>query len=81
MAQYTIRNIPEILDRELRERARARGISLNEATIEAMRRGLGITDDFVEYHDLDDLVGTWKDDELFDQAVAEQDTVDPGLWR
>ena len=31
MPQYTIRNIPEALDRELRERAKRKGISLNAA--------------------------------------------------
>ncbi len=79
--QYTIRNIPDVLDHELRERARRRGMSLNEAAIDALRRGLGIADDVVEYDDLDDLVGTWKKDEAFDQALADQDTIEPDLWR
>lgn len=81
MPQYTIRNIPDSLDQELRERARRRGMSLNEAAIDALRRGLGISDDVVEYHDLDDLIGTWKKDEAFDRALADQDTIEPDLWR
>jgi hypothetical protein len=81
MPQYTIRNIPDALDQELRERAKRRGMSLNEAAIEALKRGLGITDSAVEYDDLDDLIGTWKDDEAFDQALADQDTIEPDLWR
>ena len=81
MPQYTIRNVPDILDQELRERAKRRGMSLNEAAIDALRRGLGISDDVVEYDDLDDLVGTWKKDEAFDQALADQDTIEPGIWR
>ena len=79
--QYTIRNIPDALDQELRERARRRGTSLNEAAIDALKRGLGITEDAVEYDDLDDLIGTWKDDEAFDQALADQDTIDVDIWR
>ena len=79
--QYTIRNIPDTLDRELRERARRRGMSLNEVTIDALRRGVGITDSGVEYDDLDDLIGTWVDDKEFDQALADQDVVEPDLWR
>ena len=81
MPQYTIRNIPDALDQELRERARRRGTSLNEAAIYALKRGLGITEDAVEYNDLDDLVGTWKTDEAFDRALADQDTIEPDLWR
>ncbi|MBN1686885.1 MAG: hypothetical protein JW852_09540 [Spirochaetales bacterium] len=81
MPQYTIRNIPEALDRELRERARQRGMSLNDATIEAIKRGLGIVESEIEYHDLDDLIGTWKKDTRFDQALEDQHTVDPSLWQ
>ena len=81
MPQYTIRNIPDALDQELRERARRRGTSLNEAAICALKRGLGITEDTVEYNDLDDLVGTWKTDEAFDRALADQDSIEPDLWR
>ena len=81
MPQYTIRNIPPALDQELRERAKRRGMSLNEAAIDALKRGLGISGDTVEYDDLDDLVGTWKKDEAFDRALADQDTIEPDLWR
>jgi hypothetical protein len=34
-----------------------------------------------EYDDLHDLIGTWKVDAAFDQALADQDAVDPDLWR
>ncbi len=81
MPQYTIRNVPEALDRELRERAKRRGTSLNDAAIDAIKRGLGIIESAVEYDDLDDLIGTWKKDARFDQALADQDTVDPDLWQ
>ncbi|MFA7567088.1 MAG: hypothetical protein WCY01_08695 [Alkalispirochaeta sp.] len=81
MSQYTIRNVPGSIDRELREWARKNGMSLNEAAIETLRRGLGIAEEAVVYDDLDDLAGTWKQDEVFDQAIADQDTVDPDLWR
>lgn len=81
MAQYTIRNVPEAVDRELRETARKRGISLNEAALAAMRRGLGVSEILPEYHDLDDLIGTWKDDPEFEEAISNQDTVDRELWQ
>lgn len=79
--QYTIRNVPGALDRELREQATKRGVSLNEAAISAMMRGLGVAERAPAYGDLDDLAGTWKEDAEFDQALADQDTVDAQLWR
>jgi hypothetical protein len=79
--QYTIRNIPVSIDRELRERSRRNDKSLNETVVDTLRRGLGIGPDEPSYDDLDDLIGTWKDDPDFDRAVAEQDTVDETLWR
>jgi len=81
MKQYTIRNVPAALDHELRKRASRLGSSLNEAAIEALKRGVGIADSEVSFDDLDDLAGTWKADSVFDQAIVDQDSVDPDLWR
>ena len=81
MPQYTIRNVPEALDRELRERARRNGISLNDAAVEAIRRGLGLAESDVTYDDLDDLIGTWQRHDEFDRAIADQDSVDADAWR
>ncbi|MFW5696060.1 MAG: FitA-like ribbon-helix-helix domain-containing protein [Alkalispirochaeta sp.] len=81
MAQYTIRNISDSIDRELRNRARRNGTSLNETTLEVIKRGLGIIGSDQTYDDLDDLIGTWQPDEIFDQAIADLDTVDDDLWQ
>lgn len=80
MAQYTIRNIPDSVDQALRERARKRGVSLNSAALEAMSRGLGFSESEQVYDDMDDLIGTWKPDQAFENAMAEQDTVDLSEW-
>ena len=81
MPQYTIRNVPEAVDRELRDRAKRTGQSLNDAAVEAIKRGLGIARVDHAYDDLDDLVGTWQHDDAFDQAIDDQDTVDAEAWR
>lgn len=81
MPQYTIRNIPDSVDRELRDRTRRSGMSLNDAVVDAIKRGLGLVDTDQTYDDLDDLVGTWQNDEAFDRAMAAQDTVDEDAWR
>ena len=81
MPQYTIRNIPDSLDRELRDRAGRNKTSLNDAVIDVIKRGLGVTETVHVYNDLDDLAGSWQDDDAFDRAIADQDTVDADAWR
>ena len=79
--QMTLRNIPEKANRKLRDVARREGKSLNRVTLEALERGLGIADEQVEYHDLDDLAGTWVEDPEFDRVIGEMDRGDPELWK
>jgi hypothetical protein len=31
--------------------------------------------------DLSDLAGTWVEDPAFDEAIADQDRIDPDLWK
>ena len=79
--QYTIRNIPDALDAALRRTARAHGKSLNEAAIEALARGVGVTGEPLRQRDLSRMAGTWRDDPVFDSALAAQDTVDEEMWK
>lgn len=79
--QYTLRNIPEVVDAALRERARAENQSLNEVAVKALARGLGLSDRPVRHRDLGDLAGSWKDDPAFDEAIADQHGVDEELWK
>lgn len=79
--QYTIRNIPDTLDKALRRSAHAQGKSLNEAAIEALARGVGITGESRKQRDLSRMAGTWRDDPVFDSALAAQDTVDEEMWK
>jgi hypothetical protein len=79
--QYTIRNIPEALDQELRERAKREGKSLNQVALEALVSALGLGAGAIRYRSLSDLAGSWQDDPEFDQAIRDQDTIDNELWR
>ena len=79
--QYTIRGVPEAVDRVLREQARKTGKSLNEAALDALRRGAGVEAQPKVYTDLDHLIGKWEDDPQFERAIADQDVVDEELWR
>lgn len=79
--QYTIRNIPDPLDAALRRSARERGKSLNEVAVEALARGVGLTETNIRQRDLQDIAGSWRKDPEFDRAVTAQDRVDEELWR
>lgn len=79
--QYTIRNVPGYLDAALRRMAREQGKSLNEAAIDALARGAGVSGEQSPRRDLSDIAGTWREDRQFDKALAEQDVIDEKLWR
>ena len=79
--QYTIRNVPHILDEALRRAAREQDKSLNEVAIEALARGAGVSGERGRQRDLSDIAGTWRKDPAFDKAVAAQHTIDEEMWR
>ena len=79
--QYTIRRIPPAVDSALRARARASGKSLNEAAVEALSEGSGMTGVPRRRRDLGDVAGTWRAEKAVESALADQDRVDEDLWR
>ena len=79
--QYTVRNVPKRLDAALRRAAREQGKSLNEVTIEALARGSGVSGERTRPRDLSDIAGSWREDPVFDSAVADQDVIQAELWR
>ena len=40
-----------------------------------------VSGDPVKRRDLSDIAGTWVEDPEFDKAMAEQDQIDPEMWR
>ena len=79
--QYTIRGVPAALDTALRQRARARGTSLNEAAVDALIEGAGLTGAPRKRRHLGDVAGSWRSDKAVESALAAQDEVDEGLWK
>lgn len=79
--QYTIRGVPPAVDQALRKRARSSGKSLNEAALEALAEGAGVTDSKRKRRDLRDLIASWKPDEELEEALAAQRVIDEELWR
>ena len=78
--QYTIRAVPDAVDRAVRQRARRESKSLNAVVVEAIARGLELDAAPVVHTDLDDLIGTWQEDPEFERAVATFERIDEDAW-
>ena len=82
---YTLDNIPDDLDRALRNRAAAEHKSLDATIIEVLARGVGIRppapSEPVTYRDLSDIVGTWESDPETEAILEEQNRIDPEMWK
>jgi hypothetical protein len=79
--QYTIRSVPARVDRALRKKAQARGVSLNRLALEALEAEAGVGATVPEKSDLDRFRGTWVQDARVDRALAAQRRVDPRDWK
>ncbi len=79
--QYTIRNVPDVLDAALREAARQQGKSLNEVALEALARGAGLIQWRSRQRDLPNIAGSWRKDPAFDSSLVAQDVIDEEIWR
>ena len=85
MKAITLRNIPADLDKAIRKRARSKRVSVNKAVIGLLEEHLtqGKVKGAELHHDLDDLCGSWTDDDAvaFNRALAKQRTIDPDVWK
>ena len=79
--QYTVRSVPENVDRAIRQRARREAKSLNAVILETIARGLQLDAKPTGHTDLDHLIGTWMEDPEFDRAVADFERIDEDSWR
>ena len=85
MKAITLRNLPPEVSKAIQQRAKRKKTSVNRAVIGLLEESLGKKQqkkDKVRYHDLDHLAGSWtkKEAEEFEKFIAEQRTIDPGLW-
>ena len=87
LKQLTIRGFGEALARKIRETARREGVSLNQAVLRLLNRAAGLdepeVDERVVGRSLDDLIGTWTDEEARElaAATAELRAIDQDMWR
>jgi len=80
--QYTVRDVPEELDGLLRESAALEGVSLNQATLRALERGLGSERQPVRYRTLRQMITQNKvSTKAWQAALQEQDQTNPEDWK
>ena len=77
MTQYTIRGVPQEVDRVLRQKAAQRKQSLNQVLLQALSDA---TEGRRCAVDFSDLVGKWTPDPSFDKIIAAQRQIDPDKW-
>ncbi len=81
--QYTIRRIPEPVDKALRRRAKQTGKSFNQTVVDALKQAAGVSRHKKRYTDLDWFIGGRTiDEEEFDKAMAWLDALpnDMDTW-
>lgn len=77
--QYTIRSIPEKLDRKLRKAATDSSKSLNQVLVEALEKGAGLSPEPYINHDFDWFFGINRKqprDPGFEQAMEDFERID-----
>lgn len=76
--QYTVRDVPSDVDRQLRLRASARHQSLNQVIVSTLAEAtLGSR----QFADFSELVGQWPADATLDRALKSQRRVDKEMWK
>ena len=78
--QYTIRGIPTEVDRELRNKAHRRKVSLNRLLVEELTRAANPGGER-KYRSLEGIAGAWEKDREFDRVLEEQRRIDWSLWK
>lgn len=79
--QYTLRNVPEQLDREIREEARETGKSINQVVLGRLLQAFGLTSKPPRHRDLGEFAGSWIEDPVVDDALDAQRAIDHDLWQ
>ena len=79
--QYTVRSVPEDVDKVLREKAVREGCSLNTYLIDTLKSGAGLSNNPPSFHDLDHLSGKLVSDPECEKALEEFDKIDEEMWK
>lgn len=86
MKNITLRGIDDALDKRLREKAREKGVSINQLVIDLLKEQLGLKKEkkyTVVHRDLDHLFGRWSEEEFqrIQGKIDSERETDPELWK
>ena len=85
MKSITIHGLDDELDREIREKAKNQGTSLNKTIKKLLMKALGIKSPKEQDHRSEymDLFGVWSDKDYreFLESTEDFNAVDPGDWK
>ncbi len=78
--QYTIRSVPDPVDRALRKRAKESGKSFNQVALEALTLGAG--ESFKPKRDFSEVIGSLSEKEAtqIEEEIRAQHQIDSKLW-
>ena len=81
--QYTVPDVPEDVDCRLRESATLEGVSLNQAALRALQRGLGTEREPVRYRHLRQMLAEKPKVSTKDwrAVLQEMDATNPEDWK
>lgn len=82
MSQITIRELPPVLESQLRILAKANKTSLNRTVQFLLLKALGLSTGADKKRDLSDLAGSWSAAEgaEFNHSIREFDQIDDEIW-
>ena len=86
LKQLTLRHIDAEISDELQKIVREEGLSLNQAALKLLRRGLGLRPDAEQEpigRSLDWFIGTWSDEDMseFMEATKSTREIDSEFWK
>lgn len=85
MKSITIYGLDDMLDKEIRKKAKSQKLSLNKTIKKLLEKSLGINQAKEKGHreDFLEFFGVWSDNDLreFNKTVSEFNQVDPSDWR
>ncbi len=75
-----VQKTDESIIQQVEQQAKQQNIGLNEFLLHLIRTGLQRLQPI--YHDLDNLAGTWsnEDERIFEQVVSDFGQIDESLW-
>ncbi len=75
-----VQKTDESIIQQVEQQAKQQNIALNEFLLHLIRTGLQMLQPI--YHDLDNLAGTWsnEDERIFEHVVSDFGQIDESLW-